>query len=382
MSDSPLSATEPYGKKNPFPAPVVNNVFLTEKGSPKEAIQIDFSLEGSGLTYEAGDALAVFPVNDEAVVNEVIAALGLEASSEVSMPDGSTAPLKKALMEAYDVTGLNKSVLTKWAGLSDSAALKSLVEEGDKEKIDDYCWGRGIIDLAVEHPVVFESAAAFVAVLKKLTPRLYSIASSPNAHPGEVQLTVGVVRYTAHGRERGGVCSTYMADRAGKGPARVFVHTNKNFRLPEDTSKPIIMVGPGTGIAPFRAFIEERLVSGATGENWLFFGNPYRASDFLYEEWLLGLEKEGRLRLSLAFSRDQAEKLYVQHLMLQQAADIWALLQQGGCFYVCGDASRMAKDVDHALRKIAETQGGLSYEEAEEFLKQLKKDKRYQRDVY
>lgn len=375
-------SVEPYGKKNPFPAPVLRKVELTAKGSPKEAFQIDFSLEGSGLTYEAGDALGVIPQNDPALVDELIKALDMDPSSEVPLPESCCVALREALLTAYDITSLNKSLLTKWAGVADAPALTELVESGDKVRIDEYCWGRGLIDLVEDYPAPFESGIQLVGLLKKLTPRLYSIASSPNAHPGEVHLTVGAVRYTSHGRTRGGVCSTFMADRVGMGTSRVFVHTNKNFRLPEDKTKPVIMVGPGTGIAPFRAFIEERIVSGATGDNWLFFGNPYRQSDFMYEEWLTSLEAEGRLKLSLAFSRDQAEKLYVQHLILQHGREFWSWLEAGAYLYICGDASRMAKDVEAALKSVVEIEGGMTPDGAEEFIKQLKKDKRYQRDVY
>lgn len=382
MTSPAASSTEPYGKKNPFPAPALRKTELTEKNSPKEAIQIDFSLEGSGLTYEAGDALGVFPTNDPALVDELIAALGLCPGAETPLPDGGSSTLREALIHSYDITSISKSLLAKWEGWARSPGLSELMESGDKDRVSAYCVGRGLIDLALEYPVSFENAEQLVGLLKKLSPRLYSIASSPKAHPGEVQLTVGVVRYTSYGRQRHGVCSTFMSDRVGNGTAGVFVHSNKNFRLPEDATKPVIMVGPGTGIAPFRAFIEERLATGATGLNWLFFGNPHRASDFLYEDWLLGLEKEGRLKLSLAFSRDQEEKLYVQHLIESQSAEFWALMQQGAYFYICGDASRMAKDVEHALKVVAEKEGSMTAEEADAYIKELKKDKRYQRDVY
>lgn len=369
-----------FDKKNPFPAPVLNNRALTPEDSAKETIQIDFSLEGSGLTYEAGDALAVCPENDYDLVDALIEKMGYNPEEIVPSCDGAPVSLREALGRYYDICSLNKAILTKWAEAADSEELRELVQDADKVK--EYILGRDFLDLMYAYPAQFENATAFVSLFKKLMPRLYSIASSPNAHPGEVQLLVGVVRYNSYGRQRNGVCSTYMSDRVGQGPCRVFVHSSKSFRLPEDKSTPIIMVGPGTGIAPFRAFIEERVVSGATGKNWFFFGNPYRATDFLYEEWLTGLEKEGKIKLSLAFSRDQAEKLYVQHLMLQNAEELWTWLQQGAHFYVCGDAARMAKDVDQALRDIICQQGGMTEEGADEFIKQLKKDKRYQRDVY
>lgn len=372
--------TEIYDKKNPFPAPVLNNMALTPESSPKETIQINFSLEGSGLTYEAGDALAVCPENDYDLVDAIIQKLGFSPEEMVPSCDDISLSLRKALGCSYDICSINKSILLKWAEVADSDELRKMAE--DPAKVREYACGRDILDLIHEYPAGFESAKAFVSILKRLMPRLYSIASSPNAHPGEVHLVVAVVRYNSYGRQRNGVCSTYMSDRVGRGPCRVFIHSTKSFRLPEDKSKPVIMVGPGTGIAPFRAFIEERMVSGATGGNWFFFGNPYRATDFLYEEWLTGLEKKGKLKLSLAFSRDQEEKLYVQHLMLQNAAELWTWLQDGAHFYICGDASRMAKDVEEALKTIACQQGGLSEEGAEEFIRQLRKEKRYQRDVY
>ena len=268
------------------------------------------------------------------------------------------------------------------AAASGSQELDTLLA-GDKDALSDFLWGRDVLDLATEYPASFESAEAFVGILKKIMPRLYSIASSPNAHPEQVHLCVGAVRYTARDRKRGGVCSTYMADRLQPGhTARVFVHTNKNFRLPEDGDTPIIMVGPGTGIAPFRAFWEERAVSGAKGGNWLFFGNPYRATDFCYEDELNQLTGTGKLKLSVAWSRDQEKKVYVQHLMVQEGEELWKWLEAGACFYVCGDASRMAKDVDNALHEVIQTWGHKTPEEAAAYVADMKQHRRYQRDVY
>jgi sulfite reductase (NADPH) flavoprotein alpha-component len=279
---------------------------------------------------------------------------------------------------------LNKSIIQRWQAKSGSPLLRSLVQADDKKAWDDFCWGRDLIDLVIDHPADFSDGEEFVAVLKKLQPRLYSIASSPRAHPGEVHLCVGIVRYHAHGRQRGGICSTFLADGLTReATPRVYVHSNNAFRLPPDGAAPVIMVGPGTGVAPFRAFLEDRKATGATGKNWLFFGNPYRASDFLYQDELDGYLADGTLtRLDLAWSRDQKEKIYVQNLMLAQGAELWAWLQQGAVFYVCGDASRMAKDVDHALFKVAGEHGKMSGEEAAAFIAQLKKEKRYLRDVY
>ncbi len=371
-----------YSKKNPFPSPVLRNTNLNGPGE-KQTHHVELSLDGSGLEYEVGDALGVIPTNIPEVVDEIIANLPFKAS-DVPIPSGGEAPLRDALIHHYDIGTINKSLIQKWQQRSGSPFLRSLVEGDDKKAWDDFCWGRDLIDLVIDHPADFSDAEEFVSILKKLQPRLYSIASSPRAHPGEVHLCVGIVRYTSHGRKRGGICSTYLSDRldANSRP-RSFVHVNKGFRLPENPDTPLIMVGPGTGIAPFRAFLEDRKVTGAKGRNWLFFGNPHRATDYLYQAEIEAFQADGTLaKLDLAWSRDQKEKIYVQHLMLQQAAELWAWLQDGAAFYVCGDASRMAKDVDAALLQIAREQGKLSDEDAATWISQLKKDKRYQRDVY
>lgn len=375
--------TEPYGKKNPFPAPVLGVKCITGEGSPKETIHIEFDLTGSGLEYVAGDALAVIPTNDPVLADALIEHLQLAPNEQVATPDGNTVTLRDALINCYDITNVNKGLMTKWQTLSANPELLELLGSEHKEAINSYTWGCDLLDLATDYPANIDSGAVLVGILKKIMPRLYSIASSPNAHPCQVHLCVGAVRYTNRDRERGGVCSTYMSDRLGKGDcAKVFVHSNKNFRLPENGATPIIMVGPGTGIAPFRSFWEERVTSGATGINWFFFGNPYKATDFCYEDEMTKLEQEGKLKLSLAWSRDQAEKIYVQHLMEQNGEEIWKLLGQGACLYVCGDASRMAKDVDAALHKLIETWGGKTPEEAMEYVAAMKKEKRYQRDIY
>jgi sulfite reductase (NADPH) flavoprotein alpha-component len=369
-------------KSNPFPAAVVENRNLNGPGD-KQTHQIALSLEGSDLSYEVGDALGVYPLNPPELVDEIIANLPFKAS-EVPTPDGGEVSLREALIRHYDIGSINKSIIQKWQARSGSPFLRSLVEADDKKAYDDFSWGRDLIDLVVDHPADFSDAEEFVSILKKLQPRLYSIASSPRAHPGEVHLCVGIVRYDTHGRKRGGICSTFLADRVDPGvKPRVYVHGNNAFRLPTDGSRDVIMVGPGTGIAPFRAFLEDRKVTGAKGRNWLFFGNPHRATDFLYREELEGFQADGTLsRLDLAWSRDQKEKLYVQHLMLENGAELWSWLQNGASFYVCGDASRMAKDVDQALLKVAEKHGALPPEEAAAYITQLKKEKRYLRDVY
>ncbi len=371
-----------YSKSNPFPAPVVENRNLNGPGE-KQTHQIALSLDGSGLEYEVGDALGVFPLNPPDVVDEIIANLPFKAGV-VPTPDGNEVPLRDALIRYYDIGSLNKSIIQKWQAKSGSPFLRSLVAADDKKAYDDFCWGRDLIDLVIDHPADFADGEDFVSNLKKLQPRLYSIASSPRAHPGEVHLCVGIVRYHTFGRKRGGICSTFLSDRVGpEVKPRVFVHSNNAFRLPPEGATDVIMVGPGTGIAPFRAFLEERKATEATGRNWLFFGNPHRATDFLYQEEIEAYLADGTLaKFDVAWSRDQKEKLYVQHLMLQQGADLWNWLSGGAAFYVCGDASRMAKDVDQALLKIAEEYGKLSPEDAAAFISQLKKEKRYLRDVY
>lgn len=382
LTDLIIMSTEPYGKKNPFHAPVLSVKHITGEGSPKETIHIEYSLEGSGMEYTAGDALAVIPTNDPALVDALIAKLNLNQDSQVSTPDGETVSLRNALINNYDITTINKALLTKWSASSGNQELETLLT-GDKEALSNFLWGRDLLDLATEYPVSFESAEAFVGMLKKIMPRLYSIASSPNAHPGEVHLCVGAVRYTARDRKRGGVCSTYMADRLHPGQtAKVFIHNNKNFRLPEDGSVPVIMVGPGTGIAPFRSFWEDRIATGAKGGNWLFFGNPYKATDFCYEDELTPLIASEQLKLSVAWSRDQEKKVYVQHLMVQEGQELWKWLEAGACFYVCGDAARMAKDVDTALHEVIQTWGNKTPEEAAEYVANMKQQHRYQRDVY
>ncbi len=374
---------EPYSMKNPFPAPVLGVRPVTKPGSAKETIHVDYSLEGSGLSYVTGDALGVIPQNDPALVDALIAALGLDAAATVTLPDGAAATLREALITTYDITALKKGNLTKWNAVANSEKLAAVL--ADKDALKDFVWGRDMLDLATdpETKACFPDAAAFTAILGKLTPRLYSIASSPDAVPGQVSLCVGAVRYTKNDRQRGGVCSTYMADRLAAGDkVKVFVHTNKNFRLPEDGATPIIMVGPGTGIAPFRAFMQQRVADKATGPMWFFFGNPYKATDTCYEDELDALVASGALKLSVAWSRDQAYKIYVQNLMEQAGEEVWQWLEQGAAFYMCGDANRMAKDVEKALLAIIAKHGKRSEEEASAYLADMKANKRYQKDVY
>lgn len=385
---APAAAAAPtaqeYGKKNPFPAELLERVLLNGTGTSKETWHYELSLEGSGLSYEAGDALAVVPVNAPDLVEGILKASKLAGSESVEIKGAGQKILADALREDLDITGLSRAVLTKLQALSGSDKLAALLADDAKDQLKDYLWGRWIVDAIKDFAPSGLSAAELVGIFRKLPPRLYSIASSPLAHPGEVHLTVSSVRYQAHGASRKGVCSTYLADLVKKGETvPVYTHQNKNFRLPASTDTPVIMVGPGTGVAPFRSFIEDRASREKPGKNWLFFGDQHYLYDFLYQlEWQEHLANKSLTRLDVAFSRDQPEKVYVQDKMIQQAKDLYAWLEEGAHFYVCGDATRMAHDVHEALIQVVASQSGKSREAAEAYVEDLKKTKRYQRDVY
>ncbi|NLT70107.1 MAG: sulfite reductase subunit alpha [Verrucomicrobiaceae bacterium] len=381
-SSDPSEETEGYSKKRPFPATLLTNRKLTAEGSAKETRHLEISLEGSGLRYEAGDALGVLPENCPALIEDILRALNCDGEEAVPTPEGGEVPLRTALLRHYEITKIPTPLLQVVAERSSDKALAGLMVPEAKDALGEYLRGREIIDLLTGFSSVTFSPADFVSHLRRLQPRLYSISSSPEAFPGQVHLTVATVRYESFGRQRKGVCSTFLADRCA-GSLPVYVHPSKSFRLPERDDTPVIMVGPGTGIAPFRAFLHERRVRGATGKNWLFFGDQKAATDFLYREELEAMRGDGHLtRLDTAFSRDQKEKIYVQHRLLEQASELWAWLQDGAGFYVCGDAARMARDVDAALHRVAEIAGGLSPEEASAYVRELKSEKRYLRDVY
>jgi sulfite reductase (NADPH) flavoprotein alpha-component len=376
--------TVEFGKKNPFPAETVESLVLNGEGSAKETLHVEFSLAGSGLVYEPGDALAVLPVNAPDTIKALLGAAKLTGNEEVEVKNVGNKLLADALREDYDITALSRNVLTKLAAASNSAVLQQLLAEDAKEQLKQFTEGREIIDALLEFAPHGLSAEALVGIFRKLPPRLYSIASSPLAHADEVHLTVAAVRYHTHNRDRKGVCSTYLADLVKTGdPVQVFVQPNKNFRLPADGSTPVIMVGPGTGVAPFRAFVEHRAALGSTGKNWLFFGDQHYTYDFLYQlEWQDHLKDGTLTKLDVAFSRDQPEKVYVQDRMIAQAKELYRWLEEGAHFYVCGDANRMAHDVHEALISVVEFQAGISREAAEAYVEDLKKSKRYQRDVY
>jgi sulfite reductase (NADPH) flavoprotein alpha-component len=372
-----------YGRHNPFPAKLLACEPLNKPGSMKDTRFVALDLKGSGLTYRVGDALGVFPENDPDTVAWVLDALDATGAEEVLAPDGPKISLYEALHKHYSLgkpTDLMFELLINSAvEPAEASALKSILAE---DRCPD---GDEVLDLLKQFPSARPSVEEFVSALNPLQPRLYSISSSLKAHPDQVHLTVGVVRYmNSRGRQCKGACSTFFADRVRPGQqARVFVHASHGFGVPANGNVPMIMVGPGTGIAPFRAFLEERKAAGATGKNWLFFGDQQRAFDYLYEQELTAWQQEGFLtRLDLAFSRDQQQKVYVQNRMLENAAEIWKWLQQGAHFYVCGDAKRMATDVDNALKQIVAEQGAMTPDAAKAYVADMTKAKRYQRDVY
>jgi sulfite reductase (NADPH) flavoprotein alpha-component len=383
ISDKPeASEANVYDRKHPFLAQVAANRLLTAPGSAKETRHFEISLEGSNLAYTAGDALGIVPGNCPELVEQILRALNCDGEEAVPSPDGSEVPLHKALLEFYEITKVPTGLLRCIAERSADPTLRELLEPAAAEHLKSFLRQRETVDLLCEQPSAKISATEFVSHLKKLQPRLYSIASSPAAHGSSVHLTVSIVRYETNGRKRKGVCSTFLADRAHQNVG-TFVHRSPHFRLPTDNNKPAIMVGPGTGIAPFRGFLYEREVVAAVGPNWLFFGDQKESTDFLYQDELIRFKKNGVLtRFDTAFSRDQPQKIYVQQRMLENAIELWKWLEDGAHFYVCGDAQRMAKDVDAALHTIVEQAGHKSAEEAVAYIKKLKADQRYQRDVY
>ncbi|MDG2942896.1 assimilatory sulfite reductase (NADPH) flavoprotein subunit [Exercitatus varius] len=369
-----------YNKDNPFPATLMTNQRITDKSSEKDVRHLEFDLSGSGLTYQPGDVLGVYFENDPALAAEILAAVGLKGDEEVTV-DGNLFDISTALQTKLELTQNTPAFVKGYAELANNAALNAIVE--DAEKLQALVQSTPIVDVLNEFPATV-APEALVNLLRPITPRLYSISSSPAEVGEEVHLSVGVVRFEHNGKVRSGGASGYLADRVEEdGQVRVFVEHNDNFRLPQDHGKPIIMIGSGTGIAPFRAFLQQRAADEAEGKNWLIFGNQHFALDFLYQAEWLQFAKDGFLnKYSFAWSRDQEEKIYVQHKIRENAADIWQWIQDGAYIYVCGDAGRMAKDVDKALLDVIAQQGKLSAEEAEEFLDGLREDKRYQRDVY
>ncbi|MDB5048980.1 MAG: hypothetical protein JWO30_2051 [Fibrobacteres bacterium] len=382
----PVSASA-YGRKNPFNASLLENHPLNAKGSAKDTRHISISLLGSGLEYRVGDALGIVPRNCYELVDRIILTLNCLGNEKVRLPGGEDLALRTALISKLDLRRGSDRLLTALHEATRNPGEKRrladlLADTGAKAK--PYLADRDLLDVLEDFPHTRLDAGRLAATLNKLAPRLYSISSSPNENPGEVHLTVGVVRYQAGNRLRRGVASTFLAERVPLGMTLpVFIQPATHFALPAEPGKPIIMVGPGTGIAPFRAFLQERRHQGDPGRNWLFFGDQRRKYDFLYSEEFVAMQTSGFLtRLDLAFSRDQEEKVYVQTRMLERSRDLFAWLEEGAHFYVCGDAKRMAKDVDEALQQVIAKESGKGLEEAQAYLARMKEQKRYQRDVY
>ncbi|MEG8203587.1 bifunctional nitrate reductase/sulfite reductase flavoprotein subunit alpha [Pseudomonas sp. SF2] len=377
---APQPVTEPapvaaYSKQQPWAATLLENRLLNGPGASKETRQLVFDLSGSGFTYAAGDALGVWPRNCPQLVDELLALMQLDGQTMVELKGQPAMPLTEALQAHLEIAKVTAQQLQAFA--SNAPDLQRLLQPECKAELQDWLWGRQLVDVLRAFPQQLP-LASWLALLKPLQPRLYSISSSLLAHPEQVHLTVSTVRYGA----RKGVCSSFLADRAQALKVAIFLQVSKHFRLPEDDSVPVIMVGPGTGIAPFRAFLEEREARGAKGANWLFFGEQYAATDFYYQEQLQAWQAAGHLRLDTAFSRDQAEKVYVQQRMLEQGAQLWQWLEAGAYFFVCGDAQRMARDVDAALRAIVAEHGGMDAAAAGAYVEALGKARRYRRDVY
>lgn len=389
MSSAP--STSLYHKDNPFPARLTENRLLNKPGSHKETRHMVVNIAGSDLHYKAGDSLGVFPVNRIAEVEEILRRLGASGDEPVSpamLKLPAPLPLRDVLTSRLALAKPTRKMIellaAKATGGEDKAKLAALLAPEGKDQLAGYLEDREFVDLLAEYPSANVTPQELVDHMRKLMPRLYSIASSSKPFPHEVHLTVAVVRYETNHRERVGVATTFLSDRVetNRTPVPVFV-SDSHFGVPADGAKDIIMVGPGTGIAPFRAFLQERIATRATGRNWLFFGDQHRATDYLYEEEWREWQATGALtRCDLAFSRDQILKVYVQDRMREHAAELWRWIDGGAHFYVCGDAKRMAKDVDLALHQIVVEQGRMEAAQANDYVKQMKKDKRYQRDVY
>jgi len=375
-----VASSSVYSRKHPFPALLLENIMLNGRGSLKETHHLEFSLEGSGLSYEPGDVLGVYPTNAPDVIDALLQTLHFAGTEWVTLDDGKEGFLYDALFRHYEITAITRPVMQKYALLANNQKLDQLLH--DKQKLNDYLYGREMIDLVTDFPSGELSPQAFVGCLRKLPPRAYSIASSLKQHPDEVHITVAAVRYQSHGRDRKGVGSTYLAERIdGDATIPVYIDRNNNFKLPADPDTPIIMIGPGTGIAPFRAFIEEREAIGASGKNWLFFGDQHFETDFLYQaEWLRYLKSGLLTRMNVAFSRDQEQKIYVHHLMAEYGKELYAWLQEGAHLYICGDGKCMAHDVHQELLNIVAAESGTG--NAEDYIADLQRTKRYQRDVY
>jgi len=379
----PASGSQ-WTRQNPFPGKLIVNRRLSSDDSEKDTRHFEIDLTNWGLDFEPGDSVAIYPTNDPNLVNEILHALGAAGDEQVTAAKAQK-PLREALLRDFSITQPTPKFLKAIAERASAAPmLKELLHPDRKHDLQNYLWGAEVIDFLLDHPSAKFAPHEFVGLLTKLQPRLYSVASSLKVFPDCVHLIVDVVQYESRGRIRKGVCSTFLAERADQVSVPVYPSSAKHFHMPEDLNVPLIMIGPGTGIAPFRAFLQERQAVGAKGKNWLFFGAQREKCDYSYEEDWEKYSRDGLLtKLDCAWSRDQAHKIYVQSKMLEHAAEIWKWIDgEGAQFFVCGDARRMAKDVDAALRKIVQEQGGKSIDDANAYVEKLKSDKRYKRDVY
>lgn len=376
------AATVATSRKQPLHTRLRFNRLLSAPGAGKEVRQYSFDLSAAGIAYEAGDALGVWPTNCPELVIELLDLLGLSGSEQVAIKGDGEMRIATALLKRLEVTRITRGFLDFVRERAPDARFTPMLAEDRKRDLENWLWGRQIVDVLRDAPIKV-SAEELLTVFKPLQPRLYSISSSPKTQPGEVQLTVSTVRYDRDGRARKGTCSTFLADRSDEADLPIFLQKSSHFRPPTDPSTPMIMVGPGTGVAPFRAFLHERRAVGATGDNWLFFGEQHATTDFYYRDEIAGWRCDGHLtRLDLAFSRDQEQKIYVQHRMLEQGAELWRWLDRGAHFYVCGDASRMAKEVDEVLRMVVGQHGAMSEADAAAYVTRMAQEKRYVRDVY
>lgn len=373
--------------KQQFTGRHLANIKLTGAGSEKDTRHHEIAIEGPPATYLPGDALGVYPKNPPDLVERILRAVGATGDEPAAGSGGAAATLAHALTHVYDLSTPTRRLFELMAARG-AADLAPLMDRANAEQLKHYLRGwneaHDVLDVLEDHPQIRISPAELVASLRKGIPRLYSIASSLTAHPGQAHLLVVSVRFTIRGRVREGICSTWLADRwpVDETAEMYLQNQQKHFAMPADPAVPMIMVGPGTGLAPFRAFVEERRAAGATGRNWLFFGEQHRATDFFYEEQLCGFERDGFLRLDVAFSRDQAQKVYVQHRMREQSRDLWRWIDEGAEFFVCGDKERMAADVDRELHRIVETEGGRTADQAREYVEEMRRTRRYKRDVY
>ena len=379
-----LAGGNDYSRGQPWQAEVLVNQVITGRGSSKQTRHLELSLEESGMEFLPGDSIGVLTPNPVELVDEILATLKLDPQAQVPGASGESVTVRDALIKDYEIVPIARPVIQNYVAIQPNDQLIELLEDDHKQELTDWLYSRDLLDLLVEQPLAGLTAEQLVGLLRPIQPRLYSIASSQLANSDEVHLTVATVEYEARGRQRSGVATGWIANHVVEGETLgIYRHENPLFRLPEDSQQPVIMIGPGTGVAPFRAFLEEREAQGAEGRNWLFFGDRNFTTDFLYQrEWQAHLASDLLTRIDLAFSRDQAERIYVQQRMLEQSHEFYRWLEEGACVYVCGDATRMASDVHAALLEIIQKEGGLSAESAADYVSLMQRERRYQRDVY